>query len=179
MDSLPAELVASLPTKKRSRTGKNEYGLTDNQECFCRLITENDDMSLIDAYLLAYPNFTGKRVTAQAAASRVWRLPYIQERVEVLRDAYVMRCPISKGEALTLLAKTARKAADDNDANSLATCIREIRSMVPGWDKADEDAKDEARSIEITVITEGRTRPVREITTIDVPAQIGSVDYAE
>lgn len=114
-----------------SRVKNKATGLTESQEAFCRQIAFDANATITECYLGAYPNFEGTRKTAAECASRLWAKPSVKERVANLRNAFVAKCPLPKGEALGILADIAR---DNTEASRLRIdAIRQMQTMLPEW----------------------------------------------
>ena len=128
---------------------KNEAGLTEAQEGYARLIAWHPDWTLTDCYLAAYPNWQGSAQNAGKVASRIWAKSEVKRRVEALRDAFSAKCPLTRGEALTILGEVAR---DNTEATRLRIdAIRQLQSMIPAWQA--EPAREIPQSIEVTIVT--------------------------
>lgn len=169
-----AATVRALSTKRKSRTKPNDYGLTENQEAFCRLLAEDPKMTLTDAYSMAYPNNRGKRASITHNASRLWKLDYIKERVKTLRNAVIARCPVTQEEARTLIAAAMREAAQNGDIAALTTCSKELRALYPEWTEASDD--DGADVVEVRIVSETRERPQRTLGQSTAGTTIIDVD---
>jgi hypothetical protein len=161
-----AEARRLLATKKTSKK-RNEFGLTEQAECFCTLIAESVDISGAEAYRMAYPNWQGKDSTLYPVVSRMMKDPKIVDRIETLRNAVVSRCPLTKGEALQQAADLARGCHDKGDVAGWRGAIQTIQGLIPGWTAQDSGSDDDApERIEITIVTEQRERPVRVLEVL-------------
>ena len=181
MSHLPAISVSAKGAVSKKR---NRWKLTESQESFARIIAYDCDLTGIDAYLLAYPNFDGTRKTAGEAASRLWNKPEVQERVQMLRNVFVAKCPMTKGEALTVLAEIARgdswevnngESIQVGDPDTRIRAIRQMQTMIPEWTDSGSDSTP-PESVQITIVTESRDRPIRVLNDTTQPIDVQVID---
>ena len=162
-------MKTEIEPKRRPSMKRNERGLTESQDAMCRLLAWDANLSLVDAYLMAYPNFRGLRTTAIAAASRLWKRKSIKDRTAEYRAGYVAKCPLVRGEALGILADIAR---DPNERSATRIkAIERLQAMIPQW-QLDHGDKEPPKAIEISIVNGGNRRIAPstggELPTIDV-----------
>jgi hypothetical protein len=162
--------TSSGGAKVRQSKVRNTAGLTEAQEAFARLIAWHPDWTITDCYLAAYPNCHGARDNVAKAASAVWRKPEVRSRVEALRDAFSAKCPLTRGEAMTILGDIAR---DPTEASRLRIdAIKQLQSMIPAWQG--EPVAEVPQSITVQIVTgdgaNGLSGGAPDGLTIDVDA---------
>ena len=77
--------------------------LTDQQELFAQTVANNPEMTLTDAYLLAYPKSTGKPQTIWSNASRLRNSPNIVARISEIKAQNGENLAIGKDDLLKVI----------------------------------------------------------------------------
>lgn len=78
-------------------------GLTEQQEIFSQTVASHPEMSLTEAYLLAYPKSNGKPQTIWSNASRLRNNPKIVARISEIKAKNAETLAIGKDDLLRVI----------------------------------------------------------------------------
>ena len=131
---------------------RNRHGLTARRETFCHTIIENPQLAPNKCYQIAYPKSASwKMQSIYNNTSKLMRDERIKKRIEALQEQFTYKVPMTKSEALGVLATITRD--ENNNPLERMAAIRLSCDMIQGWKvNKDDDDKPAPSAVQVIIV---------------------------